>query len=100
MNITQFMWQHGEIPRKLGWTILVLIPKVNIDTRCIGMLELLWKVVEEIIGNRLRASVCPYNVLHGFCAGRGTWTAVLELNMVHELASVEQDPLFLVFLEM
>ena len=27
--INHFMWQHREIPREPGWTILVLIPKGN-----------------------------------------------------------------------
>ena len=56
--------------------------------------------MEEIIDNRLRASVLLHDVLHGFRAGRGTGTAILELNLVQELARVDQDPLFLVFLDL
>ena len=48
------MWKHKEIPKKLGWEILVLIPKRNTDTRVIGLMELLWKVTEAIIDNVLR----------------------------------------------
>ena len=78
--------------------ILVLIPKGNTDTRGIGLLESLWKVLEAIIYTRLRESVCLHNVLHGFRAVMGTRAAVLELNVAQELARVNQDPLFLVFL--
>ena len=49
--------------------ILVLIPKGNTDTRGVGFLRSLWKVVVEIIDTRLRESVCLHNALHGFRAG-------------------------------
>ena len=38
VDIIQFMWQNGDIPRELGWTILVLTQKGNTDTRGIGLL--------------------------------------------------------------
>ena len=39
VNITQFVWNHGEIERDLGWVILVLIPNSNTYTRGVGLLE-------------------------------------------------------------
>ena len=56
--------------------------------------------MEAIIDTQLRASVHPHGVLHGFCTGRGTGTAILELKMVQEIASMEQDPLLLVFIDL
>ena len=56
----------------LGWKILFLILKENTDTRGIGLLEALWKVVEAIIDTCLRASVHLHDVLSGLRAGRGT----------------------------
>ena len=47
------------------------------DTHCIGLVELIWKVVEEIINTHLRAIVHLHNVLHRFRTGRGMGTAVL-----------------------
>ena len=32
--------------------------------------------------------------------GRGKWTAIMKLNLAQELASVDQKPLFLVFLDL
>ena len=29
VDLTQYMWQHGEILADLVWTILILIPKGN-----------------------------------------------------------------------
>ena len=55
MGIVQYMWSTKEIPRELGWTILVLISNVNTDTLRIGLLETLWKVVESIVDTRLWA---------------------------------------------
>ena len=44
-DILQHMRRMVEIPQKLGWTILVFIPKGNTDTRGIDTFETLWKVV-------------------------------------------------------
>ena len=94
----QYMWSTGEIPWELGLTILVLIPKGNTYTQGIKLPETLWKVVEAIIDNRLRASIQFQVVLHGFCAWRDTGTATVEINLYQELASVDQYLLFLVFI--
>ena len=94
------MLQDGEIPTDLGWMILFLIPKGNTDIRVISLLETLWRVVEAIIDTCLRASISFHNVLHGFRALRGIGTAILELKISQELDSVDQDPLFLVFLDL
>ena len=45
-------------------------------------------------------SVHLHDVLNGFHARGGTGTAILKLNMAQDLASVDQDSLFLVFLDM
>ena len=100
LYITQLVWHYGENLREIVWTILVLTPKGNTDTRGIGLLESLWKVVEVIIDTFLRASVRLHNVLHGLSEGRGTGTTTLELKLAKELVSVDQDPPFLVFLDL
>ena len=64
------------------------------------MLETLWKVVEALIDTCLRASLQMQNVLHGFRAGRGTGPDIMELNLAQELGSIDQDPPFLVFLDL
>ena len=65
MEITQFVWQHREIPRELGCMIILLIPKGNTDNKGIGLLEFLWKVVEEIVDTLLRESVCLIDIREG-----------------------------------
>ena len=99
VEIVYHMWLTGETPQELGWTLLVLIPKVTTKTQGIGLLEILWKVVEDLIDTRLRASLQLHDVLHGFRTGRGTGTAIMELKLAQELSSVDHNPLFLVFLE-
>ena len=94
------MWKHGDIQRDLEWTLLVLIPKRKTDTQIIDLLELLRKVVEAIIEIRLRVNVLLHKVLHGFCAGRGTGTEILKPKLAMELDSLDQDPLFLVLIEL
>ena len=40
------------------------------------------------------------DVLHGFRSRRGTGTAIMELKLYQELASIDQDPIFLIFLDL
>ena len=80
--------------------ILVLITKGTTDTRPIGLLDTLWKVVEALINTCLRASLQMLDVLHGFRPIRGKVTDIMELNLAQDLARIDQDSLFLVFLDL
>ena len=80
--------------------MMILIPKGNVDNQGIGMLGIVWKVVVELIDTQIKTVVQFHDVLHGFCAGRGAGTAIMELKLVQELASVDQDTLFLLLLEL
>ena len=59
----------------------------------------MWKVVEALINACLCASLQMYDVLHGFKSGRRTGTAIMMLNIAQDFVSIDQDPLFLVFLD-
>ena len=82
MEILQFRYKHGSIPVELGCIILILIPKVNSYNQGIGILEVLWKVVEAIIDKCIKNVVTFHDVLHGFCSERGMGTAIIELKLV------------------
>ena len=43
--LVQNIWGHITLPTDLSWNILVLIPKVNVYTRGIGMPKFLWKFI-------------------------------------------------------
>ena len=79
--------------------MLVLIQKFNTDTQGIGLMEVVWKVVEVVIDTHIKTVVQFHDVLHGFSAGMGTGNSIMELKIDQELASVDQDPLFLVLLD-
>lgn len=102
VDMTQHIWSTGEIPTELKWTVLVLIPKGNDNTakRGIGLLDLLWKLQESIMNIRITAAVQFHDVLHGFRARRGTGTALIEAKLCQELACMEQDPLYVIFLDL
>ena len=55
-------------------------------------------MIEAIIDIRIKKAMPLNEVLHGFCTGRRTGTAVMELNLTHELASVDQELIFMVYL--
>ena len=60
------------------WQAVVLIPKGKKYYRGIGLMELMWKVVADILNRRLTASITFHKFLHGFRAGCGTGTSTLK----------------------
>jgi Reverse transcriptase (RNA-dependent DNA polymerase) len=95
------IWNTGEIPTELTWTILVLIPKGDgTQTRGIGLNETLWKILEAIVDTRVKAAVVFHDILQGFIHRRGTGTVILEAKLAQELASIKNEPLFVVFLDL
>ena len=79
---------------------MILITKDNTYTQGIGILEVLWKVIEAIFDTRINKAVTFHNILHRFREGRLTGTPVMDLKIAQELASMDQEPLFLLFLEL
>ena len=96
----QLIWENGSIPTELGCNMLVLTPKGKTDTRGNRILEVVWKVAEEGINTWITTVLQFHHVLNRFCAGKGAGTAILELKLAQELASVDQDPLLLVLLDL
>ena len=55
LEIIQFMWETGYIPTELGWTVLVISTKGNAYTPGIGLLEVVWKLLEDVIDTRINS---------------------------------------------
>ena len=51
-----------------------------------------------VIDTRIKKAVTFHDVLHRFHAGRIIGTSIVDLNLVQELASIDQDPKLLVLL--
>ena len=94
------MWDNGNLPKKLSWNIFVLLPKVNMNTRGISLLEVLWKVVEAIINSRVNTAVQFHDILHGFCVRKGTGMNIMELKTAYDMGNIYGDLLFTAFLEL
>ncbi len=57
------VFSEGEIPRRMCWSHIVLIPKANsTEFRGIGLVETLWKVVSGIIKGRLNRGISGFMV--------------------------------------
>ena len=100
VRLIQHVWDTGEIPTQLLRIIIVLIPKGNSgDYRGIGLLEVIWKVVERILDARL-STIELHDCLHGFRAGRGCGTGIMEAKLAQKLAFIEQVPLYGIFIDL
>ena len=54
---------------------------------------------DTVIHNRMGHAVECSDVFHGFQAGRGMGTDIREMKLVQDLEGVDQDLVFLVFLD-
>jgi hypothetical protein len=99
MRLAAAVWETGTIPQQLGWIIVVLIPKGGGKYRGIGLLEPIWKIIEQVMDKGLNV-VELHESLHGCQNGRGTGTAIIEAKLAQQLAHLEQRPFFGVFLDL
>ena len=70
-----------EISQELVWTVMILYPKGTNNIRGIGLIEIMWKVMEALIDTRLRSILQLHDVLNGLRSRRGTGIAIVELNL-------------------
>ena len=54
----------------------------------------------EILNCWLTASITYHNFLHVFWAGCGTVTATLEAKIIHKLAAMRYEVLYVIFLDL
>ena len=99
-EIVDTAFADGELPKALSLSTLVIIPKPAGGVRGIGLLELIWKLIERIISNRLAAGIQFHDALHGFRKGRGCGTAILECRLEQECSLYNGETLFQVFLDL
>ncbi len=97
--LIQAIWTQGKILQHLTWVIVVLLQKGGGDYRGIGLLELLWKVVERIMDRQLN-TLPLHEALHGCQNGHGTGTAILETKLAQQLTHLDQEPFYGVFLDL
>ena len=79
---------------------MVLIPKGRKEYRGIGLVEVMWKVVAEILHRQLTTVITYHDFLHGFQAGRGTGTATLDAKLLQQLAAMREEVLYVIFLDL
>jgi hypothetical protein len=84
---------------QMSWIVVVLLPKGGGDFQGIGLLDPCWKVVEKIMVRRMGA-IDFHPCLHGGMPKRGMGTARIEAKLAQQLAWVEQEPLYQIFVDL
>ena len=96
----QTAFRVGDLAEESTWQAVVLTPKGKGDYRGIGLVEVMWKVVAVILNRRFTSSITFHDVLHGFRAGRGTGAATLKAKVLHQLAAMREEVLYMIFLDL
>ncbi len=99
LGLIQTIWDRGEIPEQMSWMVIVLLPTGGGDFQGIGLLDPCWKVVEKIMVRRM-AIIEFHPSLHGGLPKRGTGMATIEAKLAQQLAWMEQEPLYQVFVDL
>jgi hypothetical protein len=99
VQMFQIIWDRGEIPMQMSWMVVVLLPKGGGNFRGIGLLDPCWKVVEKIMVRRMGA-IDFDPCLHGGMPKRGMGTATILAKLAQQLAWVEQEPLYQIFVNL
>jgi hypothetical protein len=97
--LIQTIWDRGEISKQMSWMVIVLLPKGGGNFRGIGLLDPCWKVVENIMVRRM-AFIEFHPSLHRGLPKYGMGTATIEAKLVQQLAWMEQEPLYQVFVDL
>ncbi len=99
VQMIQTIWDRGEIPMQMSWMVVVLLPKGGGDFRGIGLLDPCWKVVEKIMVHQMGA-IDFHPCLHKGMPKRGTGMATIQAKLAQQLAWVEQEPLYQIFVDL
>ncbi len=97
--LLQAVWERRSIPTQMAWMIIVLLPKGGGNYRSIGLLNPIWKVVEKVMVAQLSV-IKLHNCLHGGLPRRGMGTAIMEVKLQQQLAWVDQEPLYQIYLDL
>ena len=100
VELVQLCFRERRVPTQLSWSTVVLLPKGGGDYRGIGLLEIIWKVIESIVNRRIASKVHFHDSLHGFIAERGTVTACIEAKLLQQLSKMVQKTLYYIFLDL
>ena len=100
VDLLQAAFREGKLAEEATWQAMVLITKGEKDFRGIGHVEVMWKVVAEILNNRLTASITYHDFIRGFRAGRRTGTVNLEAKQLQQLAALREEVLYVIFLDL
>ena len=90
VELVQKAFREGRLADEATCQVVVLIPKGGKYYRCIGLVEVMWKVVVAILNFWITASITFHDFLHGFWAGRGTGTATLKAKLLQQLAALRE----------
>ena len=100
VNLIQTEFGEGRLAEEAMWEAVVLLPKGGNYYRGIGLVQDMWKVVADILNRRLPASITFNDFLYVFWAGHGTDTATLEFKLLQQLASLREEFLHIIFLDL
>ncbi len=99
VTLLQAVWEIGTVPTQMTWMIIILFPKGRGNYCGIGLLDPIWKVVEKVMVARFSV-IKLHDCLHGRLPRRGTGTAIMEVKLQQQLAWVDQEPLYQIYLDL
>ena len=85
VELVHTAFREGRLEEEATWQVVVPLPNEKKNYIGIGLVEVIWKLLAEILNFLLTASIAFQNFPHGFRAGRGTSTATLKAKLLQQL---------------
>ena len=80
--------------------VVVLISKRRKEYQEIGLVEMMWKVMAEILNLWLTASITFHDLFHSFWEGCGIGTATFEAKLLQQIAALREEVLYVISLDL
>ena len=100
VDLVQSEFREEKLAEEAMWQAVVLFPRGKTDYRGIGLMKVMWKVVEVILNSWLTASITFHDFLHGFWESRGTGTATLKAKLIQQLVALREEVLYMILLDL
>ena len=77
---------------------MLLLPKGGGESRRVRFVDVLWEALLRVVNWCIGEAVKFHDMLYVFRAGRGTWNASLEDNLLQNLIAMWEEVFYQVFL--
>ena len=95
----QEAFHKGHLTEECVCQTVILIPKGNVYFRGIGLVEVIWNTVTEILNHCMMAAIQYHDTLNKLFTRIGKGYASLEDKLIQQLMAMREELIYEIFLD-